>query len=161
MAFSIYDTYIEVYGNGDYEFLGCVNSNNYYTSSEDRWSSWRRRIWFFERDWESWRDGRTCQKKKEILDWIVEPQTWTLQRALHIHKRTHSVCVKKITQINQKIQECNSILSRAKIRLEFWYCTFFVYTILNFPLFWRATLSREKAWEIQNSVIKNSTISDF
>ena len=29
---------------------------------------------------------------------------------------------------------------RAKIRLEFWYCTFFVFTVLNFPHFWRATL---------------------
>ena len=46
-------------------------------------------------------------------------------------------------------------LVRAKIRLEFWYWTFFVYTILNFPHFWRTTLSREKEREIQSSVNKN------
>ena len=40
---------------------------------------------------------------------------------------------------------------KAKIRIQFWYCTFFVYTILNFPHFWRATLSREKAREIQKN----------
>ena len=50
---------------------------------------------------------------------------------------------------------------RAKIRLEFWYCTFFVFTILNFPHIWEATLSREKAREIQNNVNKKWTISDF
>ena len=32
---------------------------------------------------------------------------------------------------------------------------------LNFPHFWRATLSREKGREIQNSVSKKWTISDF
>ena len=48
-----------------------------------------------------------------------------------------------------------------KTRLEFWYCTFFAYTILNFPHFWWATLSREIAREIQNSVNKKWTMLDL
>ena len=41
---------------------------------------------------------------------------------------------------------------RANIRLEFWYCTFSVNTILKLPHFLR---------EIQNSVNKKWTLSDF
>ena len=44
---------------------------------------------------------------------------------------------------------------RAKIILEFWYCTFFVYTILNFPRFFSAESGPSKVWETQNSVNKN------
>ena len=53
------------------------------------------------------------------------------------------------------------ISTRAKNRLEIWNCSFFVYTILNFPRFFSAESSPSKVQEIQNSVNKKCTISEF
>ena len=36
------------------------------------------------------------------------------------------------------------IIFRAKNRLEIWYCSFFVYAILNFPRFFSAEVARQK-----------------
>ena len=47
---------------------------------------------------------------------------------------------------------------RAKNGLEIWYCSFFVYTILNFPRFFYWT-GLSKVREIQNSENKKCTIS--
>ena len=41
------------------------------------------------------------------------------------------------------------------------YCTFFVFTILNFPRFFSVESGPSKVREIQNSVNKKCTISDF
>ena len=51
-----------------------------------------------------------------------------------------------------QVKEAKQMVEESDIKydeVEFWHCTFFVFTILNFPHFWRATL-----WEIQNSVNK-------
>ena len=66
--------------------------------------------------------------------------------AMYSNEQNKPQCLKIIS----KMSDWRKI--RAKIRLEFRYCTFFVYTILNFPHFWRTTLSWEKAQESQNSV---------
>ena len=55
----------------------------------------------------------------------------------------------------EKHQKCPIEISRAKNRLEIWYCTFLVYTILNFPRFFSAESGPSKRREIQNSVNKN------
>ena len=63
-----------------------------------------------------------------------------------------------------QVKEAKQMVEESDIKydeVEFWHCTFFVYTNLNFPHFWRATLSEEKAREIQNSVNQKWTISDF
>ena len=49
----------------------------------------------------------------------------------------------------------------AKNRLEIWYCSFFVYTILNFQRFFSTESGPSKVREIQNSVNKKCTISEF
>ena len=46
-------------------------------------------------------------------------------------------------------------------RLEIWYCSFFVYTILNFPRFFSTESGPSNVREIQNSENKKYTISEF
>ena len=44
---------------------------------------------------------------------------------------------------------------RAKIRLEFWYCSFFVYTILNFPRFFSTEVARQMCGKFKIVQTKN------
>ena len=44
-------------------------------------------------------------------------------------------------------------------RWEIWYCSFFVYTFLNFPRFFSTESGPSKVRKIQNSVNKKCTIS--
>ena len=51
-----------------------------------------------------------------------------------------------------QVKEAKQMVEESDIKydeVEFWHCTFFVFTILNFLHFWRATLNREKAGEFK------------
>ena len=94
-----------------------------------------------------------CATNSRITFWVINfLHSLSL---LHILPHTVGPCAAH--------PKCLCLLTRAKIknRLEIWYCSFFVYTILNFPHFCSAESGPLKVREIQNSVSKKCTILEF
>ena len=129
--------------------------------------------------------GEKCQKFKCVIEWfsnmIIAGKT-KITAIWHTRNIQNLTYVGKLsaifsnenwwdTHLPKKAQyfcphmhmfmKYSQSVFRAKNRLEKWYCSFFVFTILNFPRLFSAESGPSKVRELQNSVNKKCTISEF
>ena len=95
-----------------------------------------------------------ARKTYDLEDFFSRQQTLVSNFATNFGDFRHIVC-------QLVFDTCKATFSDAGFRLEIIYCTFFVYTILNFPRFFPAKSGPSKVREIQNSKNKKCTISEF